>query len=162
MHQWNKIRGRAQLYGTLLAVPLILWCSGLRSTAGMWREYRGKIRAVEQLHAAGTPSVRPSAAVSLVETGKLLGQIGQQVARDGLAVIKYSPVLTREEGKLKIHTGELVVAGGFVPLLRLAAYIGRNCESGRIVSLAFRTHRDLQNKERQLRLTLFIQQITET
>ena len=96
----------------------------------------------------------------VLNNGVLLERIGKEVESNGVKIVKYTPYLTREEGKLLVHTGELVLSGNFVSLLRVMHRVEIDEGLGRIVSVGFRLFRDRAKKERQLRMTLVVQQLT--
>lgn len=171
----KRINGKIRLGILLLSVPLLAWFTGVKSTVNLWMDCRGGKRLLEQLQlkegepekpegtTAFTDNVhRPEMAVSWLDSGKLLEETGTEHTACGVKVIRYIPWLTREEKDIRVYTGELVLSGRFVPLLRLTRYLENRCRGCRIVSLAFRMQRDIHKKEHRLYLTLLIQQIVET
>lgn len=171
----KKINGKIKLGVLLLAIPLLVWFAGLKTTVNLWMDCRNGKRLLEQLRfKEGEPANRrsigefadnadrPETAVSWLDSGKLLEEIGAENTACGVNVVRYTPWLTREEKDIKIYTGELVLSGRFVPLLRVIRSVENRCRGSRIVSLAFQIQRDTRKKERRLYLTLFIQQIVET
>ena len=59
-----------------------------------------------------------------------------------------------------IRAGELVLSGGFTSLLKGMHYMEKEGHPGKIVSAGFRLFDDRAKKERQLRMTLVVQQLT--
>lgn len=166
MNWWKKNDGKVKLWASMLGVLLFAWFFGIRATVRLWADYRVGLQAVAQLQ-SGSDSTTMTGNDSLtwkalLEDGKILGQIDSLVRRGGLTVIKYTPMLTFQENGWQIHSGELVVSGGFIHLLGLADYIRKNSGYSRLVSLNFHINKDLQRRQKQLFLTLFIQQISET
>ena len=90
----------------------------------------------------------------------LLGLLERPLRDNGVKMVKYTPYLPREVGKLQVHTGELVLSGSFTSLLRVMHYMEKEGQPGKIVSAGFRLFDDRAKKERQLRMTLVVQQLT--
>ena len=59
-----------------------------------------------------------------------------------------------------IRAGELVLSGSFISLLKVMHYMEKEGHPGKIVSAGFRLFDDRAKKERQLRMTLVVQQLT--
>ena len=59
-----------------------------------------------------------------------------------------------------IRAGELVLSGSFTSLLKVMHYMEKEGHPGKIVSAGFRLFDDRAKKERQLRMTLVVQQLT--
>lgn len=96
----------------------------------------------------------------ILNNGVLLGQLERPIRNNEVKMVKYTPYLTREEGKLQVHTGELVLSGSFISLLKVMHYMEKEGHPGKIVSAGFRLFDDRAKKERQLRMTLVVQQLT--
>lgn len=166
MNWWKKNDGKIKLWASMLGVLLFAWFFGIRTTVKLWLDYSAGLQVLGQLQAGGDSTAMAGddrvTWKALLEDGKILGQIDSLVCRDGLTVIKYTPMLTFQENGWQIHSGELVVSGDFIHLLGLADYIRKNSGYSRLASLNFHINNDLQRRQKQLFLTLFIQQISET
>ena len=77
-----------------------------------------------------------------------------------MKMVKYTPYLTREEGKLQVHTGEPRAFREFYFLLRVMHYMEKEGQPGKNRFCRFRLFDDRAKKERQLRMTLVVQQLT--
>ena len=165
MRAWNEHRGLLKLVGMIVMVPLVAWFFGFCQTVSIWRECKARQATIDRLSASesGSPTRLPGNEVTgkqVLNNGIILQRIGESVENNGVKIVKYTPYLTREEGHLQVHTGELVLSGSFVSLLRVMHHVETGEGLGRIVSAGFRLFRDRAKKERQLRMTLVIQQLT--
>ena len=165
MRAWNEHRGLLKLVGMIVTVPLVAWFFGFRQTVGIWRECKARQATIDRLSASesGSTTRLPGNEVTgkqVLNNGIILQRIEESVENNGVKIVKYTPYLTREEGRLRVHTGELVLSGSFVSLLRVMHHVETGEGLGRIVSTGFRLFRDRAKKERQLRMTLVIQQLT--
>lgn len=165
MRAWNEHRGLLKLVGMIVMVPLVAWFFGFRQTVSIWRECKARQATIDRLSASesGSTTRLPGNEVTgkqVLNNGVILQRIEESVENNGVKIVKYTPYLTREEGRLRVHTGELVLSGSFVSLLRVMHCVETGEGLGRIVSTGFRLFRDRAKKERQLRMTLVIQQLT--
>lgn len=165
MRIWEQYRGRIQLAGMVMMVPLAAWFFGFRRTAEVWSDCRARQARIEQLRMseAGTPSVVPERRmgnVQVLNNGALLERISGVLKDNQVTLVKYVPYLTREEGMLQMYTGELVLAGGFIPLLKVMNAVEQPEHPEKMVSAGFQLRRDRGQKECQLRMTLVLQQLT--
>ena len=165
MKKWKEHRGLLKLVGIVVMVPLVAWFFGFRQTVRLWRECELRQETISRLsvNEPGKVTRLPENEVTgkqVLNNGVLLERIGKEVESNGVKIVKYTPYLTREEGKLLVHTGELVLSGNFVSLLRVMHRVEIDEGLGRIVSVGFRLFRDRAKKECQLRMTLIVQQLT--
>ncbi len=165
MKKWKEHRGLLKLVGIVVMVPLVAWFFGFHQTVRLWRECELRQETISRLsvNEPGKVTRLPENEVTgkqVLNNGVLLERIGKEVESNGVKIVKYTPYLTREEGKLLVHTGELVLSGNFVSLLRVMHRVEIDEGLGRIVSVGFRLFRDRAKKERQLRMTLVVQQLT--
>ncbi|WP_099293135.1 MULTISPECIES: hypothetical protein [unclassified Butyricimonas] len=165
MKKWKEHRGLLKLVGIVVMVPLVAWFFGFRQTVQLWRECESRQETISRLsvNEPGKVTCLPENEVTgkqVLNNGVLLERIGKEVESNGVKIVKYTPYLTREEGRLLVHTGELVLSGNFVSLLRVMHRVEIDEGLGRIVSVGFRLFRDRAKKERQLRMTLVVQQLT--
>lgn len=165
MKAWKEHRGLLKLVGIIVMVPLVAWFFGFRQTVRLWRECEVRQETISRLSTSGSGKMTrlPGGELTgkqVLNNGILLERIGKDVESNGVKIVKYTPYLTREEGKLLVHTGELVLSGNFVSLLRVMHRVELDEGLGRVVSVGFRLFRDRAKKERQLRMTLVIQQLT--
>ena len=154
-----------RLAGMVILLPLIAWLLGFRQTVAMWREYRNRQTEVERLRLSDADkqtglSQEGIGYRQILNNGFLLERLSETAKENRVTTIKYRPYLTREEGKLRIYTGELMLSGGFISLLKVMHHIEQDKELGKIVCSEFEVIEDRTKKEKQLRMTLVIQQLT--
>ena len=164
MKEWKQHKGFLQLIGLIVIVPLVAWGFGFRQTVKLWRESNDRQEMVGHLSESrsGVGNELPGSVSGkqILNNGVLLGQLEQPIRDNEVKMVKYTPYLTREEGKLQVHTGELVLSGSFISLLKVMHYMEKEGHPGKIVSAGFRLFDDRAKKERQLRMTLVVQQLT--
>ena len=154
-----------RLAGMVILLPLIAWLLGFRQTVAMWREYRNRQTEVERLRLSDADkqtglSQEGIGYRQILNNAFLLERLSETAKENRVTTIKYRPYLTREEGKLRIYTGELMLSGGFISLLKVMHHIEQDKELGKIVCSEFEVIEDRTKKEKQLRMTLVIQQLT--
>ena len=164
MKEWKQHKGFLQLVGVIIIVPLVAWVFGFRQTVKLWRECNVRQETISRLSGShsGVGSELPGnvSGKQILNNGVLLGQLERPIRDNGVKMVKYTPYLTREEGKLQVHTGELVLSGSYTSLLRVMHCVEKEGLPGKIVSAGFRLFDDRARKERQLRMTLVVQQLT--
>lgn len=153
--------GRLRLIGLVVLAPLLIWWLALSRTVTLWKDYRAATERLQKLETdGGTVAVSPQVTASpVISNGKILEQLMAVVTDNHLSIVAYSPLFTSAEGEWKIYTGELELAGEYIPLLKAVDYIGQHKEWGRIRSVRFRTVADRIRHTQQLRMNLWIQQI---
>ena len=164
MKEWKQHKGFLLLVGLIVIVPLVAWVFGFRQTVKLWRESNDRQEMVGRLSesCSGVGNELPGSVSGkqILNNGVLLGQLERPIRNNEVKMVKYTPYLTREEGKLQVHTGELVLSGSFISLLKVMHYMEKEGHPGKIVSAGFRLFDDRAKKERQLRMTLVVQQLT--
>lgn len=87
---------------------------------------------------------------------ELLERLGPDSSAE---VVSYTPYLTREGDDFTLRTAEIVLSGGFVPLLRTLDAAERELSGCRLLSSGFKTLR--RGRQTSLLLTLVVQQLTD-
>lgn len=163
MRFWKPCQGILKLAVFLLLIPLIAWFFGFRRTYRLWQESRIQQERLEYLRSgekdhsfvfSGLPEKQ------VLNDGALLEYLSDFIKRNSITIMKYTPCLTRKEGGLQLYTGELVLGGDFISLLKMIRYIELHPEYGQIVSTAFEAFTDRNMQKKQLKVTLIIQQLT--
>ena len=144
MERNNYRYGKIGLAALLFGLPLAVWFGGWRKPVALWRSYRQNEAVLRELRQCRETS-GDTLAVRLKK---------EAVLRDGRLV-------SGEERGWKLYTAEFTLAGGFLPMLEVLAALEREGEAMRPVAARFRLHTDVRRREKQLQLTLWIQQITE-
>ena len=154
MKKWKQHQGFLQLVGLIIIVPLVAWVFGFRQTVKLWRACNARQEMVSRLaeSRSGVGNELPGSVSGkqILNNGVLLGQLERPIRDNGVKMVKYTPY----------HTGELVLSGSFTSLLRVMHYMEKEGQPGKIVSAGFRLFDDRAKKERQLRMTLVVQQLT--
>lgn len=157
--------GKLRLGVLLLSLPLAVWFCGWRKTTSLWQVYRQNEMKLQEMQLLpdtlkGAASVMLPGSSALCD-GRLLDRIRQMNEGPGVIVLSYTPWLTREEGELQLYTAELTLAGSFIPMLRIAAALEYEGGYGGLAAARFRTQTNSRTREKQLQLTLWIQQMIE-
>lgn len=97
--------------------------------------------------------------VELIAGGGLLDLLERLVPDSSVRVVSYTPYLTREGDDFTLRTAEIVLSGGFVPLLRTLGAAEREFSGCRLLSSGFKTLR--RGRRTSLQLSLVIQQLTD-
>ena len=163
MKRLGKYEGLTYLTLLVIILPLVVWRLSLARTVERWGDIRRGKREIAAF-AADSTGARPAAAaldtVELIAGGALLERIGRDAAGSGVAVVRYTPYLTRSGEGFALRTAEVVLAGSFAPLVRVIDRIERELPSCKIASATFRTVKKRQQPH--LQLTLLVRQLTET
>ncbi len=165
MKQNSYRYGKIGLAALLFGLPLAVWFGGWRGTVVLWRSYRQNEAELQGLRqwrdtSGGTLAVHLKKG-ALLRDGRLLERVRQWGEVRGVTVLGYTPWLSGEDRGWKLYTAELTLTGGFLPMLEVLAALEREGEAMRPVVARFRLHTDARRREKQLQLTLWIQQITE-
>ena len=109
--------------------------------------------------------VQPDASVVMLDTveliagGGLLELLERLDPDSSVRIVSYTPYLTRKGDDFTLCTAEIVLSGGFVPLLRILDATERELSGCRLLSSGFKTVR--RGRQTSLLLTLVVQQLTD-
>lgn len=165
MKRLGIYQGIVYLGVLLVLTPLLVWALALQKTASAYHSCKQIERQLEvfQKKVPTNDSLPFIQEVADAEKEWLLQRVLTLTSRSGGKVEKYTPWVTQREGELTVMTHEFVLQGAYIPLLRVVEGIEREAGGCKPVSLAFRLVRSRRNTESpQLKLTLLIQEITET
>lgn len=119
MKKWKQHQGFLQLVGLIIIVPLVAWVFGFRQTVKLWRACNARQEMVSRLaeSRSGVGNELPGSVSGkqILNNGVLLGQLERPIRDNGVKMVKYTPYLTREEGKLQVHTGSSCFPGVLLP-----------------------------------------------
>ena len=120
--------------------------------------------ATQGIPAASTGPMVPRAAASAdtleyIRSGLLIERLLPTMEAARVTVVKYSPCVTSFEGGLNIHTAELLISGGFVPMVRVIDNLEKRLPGCKLVSVNFRSIRRQYNRPARLEASLVVQQI---
>ncbi|MDR1755731.1 MAG: hypothetical protein LBR65_02065 [Culturomica sp.] len=154
--------GHLKLAGWLVIAPLLVWQLTLKNTLSLQRECRRMEKELEQLQR--TPENSPatltlSGAGAAVSSGEILNRLRERIEKNRVTVERYTPFFTESEKEFEVYTGELVLSGAFIPLVRLLDFMeGEECP-GKVVSSHFRLETDRRSRAERLLLTVLVQEV---
>ena len=162
MNRIGKYDGVVRLVLLLVVLPAVVYRLSLERTVALWGEVR---RAERTLAESATTPVQPATPVAMLDTveliagGGLLDLLERLDPDSSVRIVSYTPYLTREGDDFTLRTAEIVLSGGFVPLLRTLDAAERELSGCRLLSSEFKTIR--RGRQTSLQLTLVVQQLTD-
>lgn len=168
MTGWKNYTGIVKLLLLMVVVPLAVCLLGFRRSVALWQESRENgemlISARSDTTSVRSLEVTPISLVNanILKNGELLNRLNPVMDSLRITAERYTPYLiTREQG-MEIYVGEIVLNGGYISLTRLLAETEGLSSAGQVVSAEYKTTENLQTRKRSLKLTLVLQQITQT
>ena len=158
----GKYEGVARLVLLLVVLPAAVYRLSLGRTVALWGEV---CRAERTIAEADSASIQPDTPAAMLDTVELIagGSLLELLERLGpdssVRIVSYTPYLTREGDDFTLRTAEIVLSGGFVPLLRTLDAAERKLSGCRLLSSGFKTLR--RGRQTSLQLTLVVQQLTD-
>ena len=158
----GKYEGVARLALLLVVLPAAVYRLSLGRTVALWSEVCRTERTLAEAEA--TP-VQPDASAAMLDTveliagGGLLELLERLDPDSSVRIVSYTPYLTRKGDDFTLRTAEIVLSGGFVPLLRILDATERELSGCRLLSSGFKTLR--RGRQTSLLLTLVVQQLTD-
>lgn len=160
MNRIGKYEGVMRLVLLLVVLPAAVYRLSLGRTVALWGEVRRAERTLAEI--APVQTDMPAAmldTVELIAGGGLLDLLERLDPDSSVRIVSYTPYLTREGDDFTLRTAEIVLSGGFVPLLRTLGAAERELSGCRLLSSGFKTLR--RGRQTSLQLTLVIQQLTD-
>lgn len=161
----KKYTGILKLGVLLLVMPLVVWGWGLRRTVDLWSNYTYVKKRLEQIPAKGL--IRQSTDWAdtsqglLLPDGRLLEVMAADFRKRKIVVIGFTPFLAQEESGFALYTGELLLSGSYIPLVRSVYEMEKRYSAVKIISADFQLYRENQKDPPQLRLRLIVVQLGE-
>ena len=162
MNRIGRYEGVVRLVLLLVVLPAVVYRLSLGRTVALWGEVRRAERTLAEAEAA---PVQPDTSAAMLDTVELIAGGGllellERLGPDSSAeVVSYTPYLTREGDDFTLRTAEIVLSGGFVPLLRTLDAAERELSGCRLLSSGFKTVR--RGRQTSLQFTLIVQQLTD-
>ena len=162
MNRIGRYEGVVRLVLLLVVLPAAVYRLSLGRTVALWGEV---CRAERTIAEAETAPVQPDTSAAMLDTvelisgGGLLDLLERLVPDSSVRIVSYTPYLTREGDDFTLRTAEIVLSGGFVPLLQTLGAAERELSGCRLLSSGFKTLR--RGRQTTLQLTLVIQQLTD-
>ena len=157
MNRIGKYEGVVRLVLLLVVLPAAVYRLSLGRTVALWSEVCRAERTLAEAESAPVQPDTPAAmldTVELIAGGGLLDLLERHDPDSSVRIVSYTPYLTRKGDDFTLRTAEIVLSGGFVPLLRTLDAAG--C---RLLSSEFKTLR--RGRQTSLLLTLVVQQLTD-
>lgn len=164
MKQGSYRYGKVKLSVLLLALPLSAWFSGCHKTMGLWldcRQNEKQLHELQQTPNMTNDSIPSEIYCSVLSDAKLLEWIRQRNENWAVTIQRYTPWNIPEGNGLQRYMAELVLAGRFIPMLKLIAALESEGRYGCMAAAVFQMQVSSGTHEKQLQLTLWMEQITE-
>lgn len=158
----GKYEGVARLILLLVVLPAAVYRLSLGRTVALWSEVCRAERTLAEAESAPVQLDTPAAmldTVELIAGGGLLELLERLDPDSSVRIVSYTPYLTREGDDFTLRTAEIVLSGGFVPLLRTLDATERELSGCRLLSSEFKTIR--RGRQTSLLLPLVVQQLTD-
>lgn len=156
-----RYRGLVRLVVLLVVLPGAAWLSALRESCAVWRDCRRLDRALAatDFRAAGAEQAEPFSAAcpELILSGGLLDSVRRYAPSD-VRTTGYLPVVTLREAGICVHTAQITLTGTHADLLRTLHRLEQRLTTCRVRSAEWRTTLRPRTRQRQLLLTLYVQQ----
>ncbi|WP_303181455.1 hypothetical protein [Butyricimonas paravirosa] len=165
MKEWMKYKNLGKLLGMLLLVPVIAWFFGFRETISIWHDYKEMKERIQRLQ-AGPVNGQSSDwennwnGEAVLRDGRLLGKLSGILAKENVNVDSYTPNVVREENSTRVDAGMLVLAGNYISLVKLLDFVEKDNTLGKVTSVTFQVFPDRVRKSKQLKMTIWIQQLS--
>lgn len=161
----NKYKGLIYLMGLVIVLPLSVYRIAIDENIRMsiqtikYEKEVAVLKAKTGMEDVGrTPLVHSS---EVLQSGILVPEIIDSEAGTRCRVVKYTPYIVENRDGMTVYTAELVISGSYTDLLRLMAKMENNKQGCLLVSASLRSISQRQKKEKELHMTLILQQITQ-
>lgn len=164
MNRIGKYEGVVRLVLLLVVLPAAVYRLSLGRTVALWSEVCRAERTLAEAESESAP-VQPDTPAAMLDTveliagGGLLELLERLDPDSSVRIVSYTPYLTREGDDFTLCTAEIVLSGGFAPLLRTLDATERELSGCRLLSSEFKTIR--RGRQTSLQLTILVQQLTD-
>lgn len=157
----NAYSRQVMLLGAVIFAPLLVWQLTIRDAVPQYNTYREMQREIITLEKTSDLKYTEQLPKheSLISNGDILEKIKHSCTVNNIAIIRYTPLLTASEKNWKAYSGELVLSGSYVSLLRLMHYMEHKLSACNLLSAGFLLYTEPRSRQRSLRLTLILRQI---
>ena len=150
-----------RLFMLLVVLPLAAWCLGVGPTIAQWRKYRAEQSEVQILEAKeSAPKTSTELHKDLLNSGDLLKAVFPRIEKNGIHVDLYVPYRTGTRGAITLTSAEIVLRGGYIPLLKAISVLEHDFPEISLRSAEFASTNNPHEKKPQLRVSLIVQQLT--
>ena len=167
----GRFKGLVYLGLLVVVAPFAAWKLAIGQTWHIWRETSRQATELANLSSdissVDGSSVFMAAGIAsdtleYIRSGLLIERLLPAMEAARVAVVKYSPFITTSEEGLNVHTAELLLSGGFVPMVRVVDNLENQLPGCKLVSVNFRSIRRQYNRPARLEASLVVQQIVFT
>lgn len=161
----------------LVVAPVVVWRYAVGGTVERWRGTVKARRQIELLsasqpHVPTTPGSQGGqggqrspeglgVAEELILSGRLVTGLLPLIEAEGVSIESFTPCVTSEADGVRLATGQLVVRGDFIGIVKLIDELERTRPDCKIVSTHFRSSRPRgRQSAKTLSCTICVQQIT--
>jgi len=164
MSMVTKYRGAAGLVLLLIVAPLVVWQHIAGGTVSHRRRTGDYRRQIAELRAAQSQSpVSVADSREMILSGLIVTRFLPVIESEGLKIDHFSSCVSSEEDGIRVVTGQLVLEGGFVGIVRTLDDFERSFPEVKLISAHYRTaKRGSRRAPDALRCTMYFQQITTT
>jgi len=99
---------------------------------------------------------------SLLSNGKIMSIISDDIKRERVEIIKYTPMLIDSENNWELYAGELVLSGRYINLVKIIAFIENSNLPLKVSSLNFEYDRKKRDPAKYITLTATLHQIEKS
>lgn len=160
----EKLEGRIRFWGIVIILPLLAFLLGVVPALGKWntvcRQKRLARQATEKSGRGEVSAHTGRKGEKILSNGVILKILEKECYKNQIRVVGYSPCFTQRAGGRELYSGELVLEGGFIPLLKVVGFL-QHQPGLRIVSLTYKTRKDPAAKVVKLGLTLCLQAVED-
>ena len=158
----KKYTAIGKLGALIFVVPVVVWGFSLRKTVDLWHNYVSVRERLEQMQVEelGQRSLDFSDTCRelLLPDGRLLEKMATDFRKEKVVVVGFTPFISQEESGFTLHTGELLLSGGYISLVRSVYELEKRFSAVKIISADFRLYRENRNAPLQLRANLTVMQ----
>lgn len=164
MSTMAKYKGAAGLVVLLIVAPFVVWQHIANGTVNRWHKTGEYRRQISELRAA--QSQNPIAAVDdreMILSGLIITQFLPVIESECLKIDHFSSCVSSEEDGVRAVTGQLVLEGGFIGIVRALDNFEHSFPEVKLISAHYRAaRRNSRRSSNTLRCTVYFQQITTT
>ncbi len=153
------------LYLTLLLVilPVAVWNFSIKKTVTKWQSYREESKELAEIESRDYSGLQttPELQEELISSGGFIKAIAAVADKNGIMIEKYTPFVTYHTEGIQVNSAELLMAGNYIPLVRMIDHIENNMTTCKLVSVNFNGTEDRRTGIIKLTATIVVQQLTD-
>lgn len=154
--------GIVKLVCLLVLAPLVIWKLGIGNTCNLYKEKQKaealSQKAPEPIKDSGQ-ALFSVASAPLLSNGNLLQLFTDSLAANRVKVVSYTPEMIDSEGNYQLYCGKLLLAGGYIDLVKVISILESATLPLKIVSASFEHDDKKRDASPDVSLHLLIEQI---